>query len=67
MAPCVQQHAAAHDETPVTARVCPEVDEGDVKEVTMYLSPNSYELQGEYAKPANTKFHVTVPKEMHRT
>ena len=28
----------------------------------MYLSPNSYELQGEYAK-ANKKFHVTVFKE----
>ena len=39
------------------------VDEGDVKEVTMYLSPNSYELQGEYVHPANRKFHVTMPKE----
>ena len=39
------------------------VDEGDVKEVTMYLSPNSYELQGEYVRPANHKFRVTVPKE----
>jgi cell division protease FtsH len=38
------------------------VDEGDVKEVTMYLSPNSYEMQGEYAKQ-NKKFRVTVPKE----
>ena len=39
------------------------VDEGDVKEVTMYLSPNSYELQGEYTRPANQKFRITVPKE----
>ena len=39
------------------------VDEGDVKEVTMYLSPNSYELQGEFVKPANSKFRITVPKE----
>jgi cell division protease FtsH len=39
------------------------VDEGDVKEVTMYLSPNSYEMQGEYVRPANHKFRVTVPKE----
>jgi len=39
------------------------VDQGDVKEVTMYLSPNSYELQGEYAKPANKKFHTTIFKE----
>ena len=29
----------------------------------MYLSPNSYELQGEYVRPANKKFHVTVFKE----
>src|SRR5205807_8589601 len=39
------------------------VDNGDVKEVTMYLSPNSYELQGEYVRPANSKFHVTIFKE----
>jgi cell division protease FtsH len=31
--------------------------------VTMYLSPNSYELQGEYLRPANTKFVVTIFKE----
>jgi cell division protease FtsH len=29
----------------------------------MYLSPNSYEMQGEYNNPANHKFHVTVFKE----
>src|SRR5437899_2402737 len=39
------------------------VDAGDVKEVTMYLSPNSYELKGEYVRPANRKFHTTVFKE----
>src|SRR5271155_1343198 len=39
------------------------VDAGDIKEVTLYLSPNSYELQGEYVKPAKTKFHVTIFKE----
>jgi cell division protease FtsH len=27
------------------------------------LSPNSYELQGEYTHPANVKFRVTIPKE----
>src|SRR5258705_8499153 len=40
-----------------------QVDQGDGKEVTMYLSPNSYELQGEYVKPANKKFHTTIFKE----
>ncbi|HEY1482931.1 MAG TPA: ATP-dependent zinc metalloprotease FtsH [Candidatus Acidoferrum sp.] len=49
--------------TPSYSEFMAKVDEGDVKEVTMYLSPNSYELQGEYARPANTKFHITVPKE----
>jgi cell division protease FtsH len=39
------------------------VEAGQVKEVTMYLSPNSYEMQGEYNNPANHKFHVTVFKE----
>jgi len=29
----------------------------------MYLSPNSYELQGEYVRPPDRKFHVTIFKE----
>jgi len=51
------------EDTPSYSEFMAKVDEGDVKEVTMYLSPNSYEMQGEYIKPANRKFHVTVPKE----
>ncbi len=39
-----------------------EVDQGNVKEVTLYLSPNSYELQGEYNKD-HRKFHTTIFKE----
>src|SRR6266478_1489369 len=39
------------------------VDNGDVKEVTMYLSPNINELQGEYVRAANSKSHVTIFKE----
>src|SRR5206468_425747 len=35
----------------------------DVKEVTMYLGQVSYELQGEYIRPANRKFQVTIAKE----
>ena len=54
---------AAREETPSYSEFMAKVDEGDVKEVTMYLSPNSYELQGEYVRPANRKFRVTVPKE----
>ena len=53
---------AAREDEPSYSEFMAHVDQGDVKEVTMYLSPNSYELQGEYVKP-NKKFHVTVFKE----
>jgi cell division protease FtsH len=53
----------AREDTPSYSEFMAKVDEGDVKEVTLYLSPNSYELQGEYVRPANRKFHVTIPKE----
>jgi cell division protease FtsH len=51
------------EESPSYSEFVGKVEEGDVKEVTMYLSPNSYELQGEYAKPVHQKFRVMVPKE----
>jgi ATP-dependent Zn protease len=54
---------AAREDEPSYSEFMAHVDSGDVKEVTMYLSPNSYELQGEYAKQKNQKFHVTVFKE----
>ena len=38
------------------------VDRGNVKEVTMLLSQNSYEIDGEYREPAE-KFRVTIFKE----
>jgi cell division protease FtsH len=57
------QGQTAREDTPSYSEFVAKVDEGDVKEVTMYLSPNSYELQGEYVRPANHKFRVTVPKE----
>ena len=50
-------------ETPGYSEFMAHVDAGDVKEVTLYLSPNSYEIQGEYLHPANRKFTVTVFKE----
>jgi len=53
----------AREDNPSYTEFMSKVDKGDVKEVTMYLSPNSYELQGEYYNPANRKFHVTIPKE----
>src|SRR6266478_558759 len=55
--------AQAREDEPSYSEFMAKVDAGDVKEVTLYLSPNSYELQGEYVHPANRKFHVTVFKE----
>ena len=53
----------AHDDTPNYNLFMAKVDQGEVKEVTMYLSQNSYELQGEYIKPATQKFSITIAKE----
>jgi cell division protease FtsH len=55
--------AQAREDEPSYSEFMAKVDSNDVKEVTLYLSPNSYELQGEYVRPANHKFHLTVFKE----
>jgi len=39
-----------------------QVDRGNVKEVTLYLSPNSYDVEGETRDP-DKKFRVTIFKE----
>jgi len=57
------QGQAAREDTPSYSEFAAKVDAGDVKEVTLYLSQNSYELQGEYVRPANRKFHLLLPKE----
>src|SRR6202161_3572175 len=54
---------SAKEAEPSYSEFLTQVNDNDVKEVTMYLSPNSYELQGEYIKPPNTKFHVPIFKE----
>jgi len=54
---------AAREDTPSYSEFMVHVEKGDVKEVTMYLAPNSYEMQGEYANPANKKFRTTIFKE----
>jgi cell division protease FtsH len=51
------------EEQPSYSEFMAKVEAGDVKELTMYLSPNSYDLQGEYIRPANRKFQVTIAKE----
>ena len=57
------QGQAAREDTPSYSEFAAKVDAGDVKEVTLYLSQNSYELQGEYMRPQNRKFRVLIPKE----
>ena len=51
------------EQQPSYSEFMAKVDAGDIKEVTLYLSPSSYEIQGEYRNPPNTKFTVTVFKE----
>ena len=53
---------SAREEQPSYNEFEAQVDRGNVKEVTIYLSPNSYEVQGEWRDPAK-KFRVTVFKE----
>ena len=49
---------------PSYSELISQVDRGNVKEVTLYLSPNSYELEGQYRQPAQ-QFRVTIAKESY--
>src|SRR5579862_276803 len=53
---------SAREEEPSYSEFISQVDGGNVKEVTLYLSPNSYEVEGEWREPAK-KFKTTVFKE----
>ena len=55
--------AQTREDEPSYSEFMSKVEQSDVKEVTLYLSPNSYELQGEYVHPEHRKFHLTVFKE----
>jgi len=55
---------AARGDQPSYSEFMARVDAGDIKEVTLYPSPKSYELTGEYIGPASRSFHLTVPKEV---
>jgi cell division protease FtsH len=55
--------AQAHDDEPSYSMFMAKIEAGEINEVTMYLSPNSYELQGEYNKPAHQKFRLLIAKE----
>jgi hypothetical protein len=52
----------ARVEEPSYSEFIGQVDRGNVKEVTLYISPNSYEIQGEEREPSR-KFRVTLFKE----
>jgi len=54
---------AAREQTPAYSEFMAKVDEGAIKEVTIYLAPNAYEIQGEYKVPPDTKFRTTIAKE----
>ncbi len=54
---------SAREQTPKFSEFMATVDEGKVKEVTVYLSQISYEIKGEYRVPADQKFRVTIDKE----
>jgi 2-C-methyl-D-erythritol 2,4-cyclodiphosphate synthase len=54
----------AQGDEPSYSEFISRVDADDIKEVTLYLSSNSYELTGEYGRPASRRFHLTVPKEV---
>ena len=53
---------SAREEEPSYSDFMAQVERGNVREVTLYLSPNSYDVEGEWRDPAK-KFRVTVFKE----
>ena len=53
---------SAREEEPSYSDFMAQVDRGNVKEVTLYLSPTSYEIEGEWREPSK-KFRTTIFKE----
>ena len=53
---------STREKEPSYSEFMAEVDRGNVKEVELFLSPTSYEVQGEKREPAE-KFRVTIFKE----
>jgi cell division protease FtsH len=53
---------STREEEPSYSQFTAEVDRGNVKEVTLYLSPTSYEIEGEWREPSK-KFRTTIFKE----
>ena len=56
--------SSAREQEPSYTEFLDQIDKGNVREVTIYLSQNSAEIQGEYREStASNKFHLVVPKE----
>jgi len=53
---------SAREEEPSYSEFMAQVERGNVKEVTLYLSPNSYDVEGEWREPSK-KFRTTIFKE----
>src|SRR5258707_4386927 len=54
---------AQREQTPAYSEFMAKGDGGEIKEVTIYLAANAYEIQGEYKVPSDTKFRTTIAKE----
>src|SRR5438128_5409696 len=54
---------SAREQTPSYSEFMAKVDANQVKEVTLYLEPNAYDIQGEYTVPQDQKFRTTIAKE----
>jgi cell division protease FtsH len=57
-----KSNPSARVEEPSYSEFMAQVDRSNVKEVTLYLSPTSYEVEGEYREPSK-KFRTTIFKE----
>jgi cell division protease FtsH len=55
---------AAREATPSYSEFMAKIAQSQVKEVTIYLAPNAYEIQGEYTVPQDQKFRTTIAKEL---
>ena len=53
---------SAREDEPSYSEFMAQVDRGNVKDVTLYLSPNSYDVEGEWREPSK-KFRTTIFKE----
>jgi cell division protease FtsH len=53
---------SAREEEPSYSEFMAQVERGNVKEVTLYLSPTSYEVEGEWREPSK-KFRTTIFRE----